>query len=61
MNITGTAAGVAGHSLALSRRGKNWTAKVHDPASGFVSLRSIVVNTKGDSSVQTMYNAYPVS
>jgi hypothetical protein len=48
------------HSLALSQRGKYWTAKVHDPASGFVSLRSIVINTKGDRSVQTMYNAYAV-
>jgi hypothetical protein len=47
-------------SLALSRRAKYWTADIDDPASGFVSLRSLVVNTDGDSSVQTMYDAYAI-
>ena len=47
--------------MLATRRGSHWTATVHDPASGFVSLRSIAVSEKGDSTVQTIYNAYGIS
>ena len=40
--------------------GASWTAEVRDPASGYVSLRSIVVNTAGDTSTQTVYKAYAI-
>jgi hypothetical protein len=52
--------GATWHALALRRTGASWTAAVRDPASGYVSLRSIVVNTAGDSSTQTVYKAYAI-
>jgi hypothetical protein len=52
--------GATWHELTLRRSGSEWTAAVRDPASGFVALRSIVVNTAGDSSTQTVYNAYAI-
>jgi hypothetical protein len=48
------------HALALTHTGNHWTAEVRDPASGFVSLRSIVTNTAGDSTTQTIYDAYAI-
>ena len=52
--------GATWHPLALTRSGKYWIAEVRDPASGAVSLRSIVANTAGDTSTQTVYNAYAI-
>lgn len=52
--------GATWHSLALTRSGMYWSAEVHDPASGKVSLRSIVVNTAGGRSTQTIYSAYAI-
>jgi hypothetical protein len=34
---------------------------VHDPATGFVSLRSVVTDVHGDRTEQTVYRAYAVS
>lgn len=48
------------HQLALTHKGSYWTAEVRDPASGFVSLRSVVTNTAGDSTTQTFYDAYAI-
>jgi hypothetical protein len=38
-----------------------WLATVPDPASGYVSLRSVVTDVHGDSSVQTIYRAFAVA
>ncbi|HUB38903.1 MAG TPA: hypothetical protein VMA72_08630 [Streptosporangiaceae bacterium] len=47
-------------AVKLTRRGSRLSVEVRDPASGTVSLRSTVVNTAGDSTVLTVYNAYGV-
>jgi hypothetical protein len=49
------------HVVLTTRRGSQWTVTVHDPASGFVSLRSVAVNVKGDRTVETIYDAFGVS
>lgn len=46
--------GVRGH-------GTSWRATVHDPLSGFVSLRSTVVDSAHDSSTETIYQAYAIA
>jgi hypothetical protein len=38
-----------------------WHAVVADPASGFVALRATVTDTNGDSTVETIYQAWSVS
>jgi hypothetical protein len=48
------------HRLAISRSGRNWLAVVRDPASGNVTLRSIVTDVKGDSRTETIYRAYAI-
>jgi len=48
------------HSVRLAGQGGDWTAKVRDPASGFISLRSTVTDIKGDSTVETINRAYGV-
>jgi hypothetical protein len=48
-------------ALRLIHRGSRLFVQVRDPASGTVSLRSTVVNTKGDSTVLTVYSAYRVT
>ena len=53
--------GTTWHTVLATRRGSHWTVTVHDPGAGFVSLRSIAVNVKGDSTVQTIYRAYGIS
>jgi hypothetical protein len=40
--------------------GSYWLFAVHDPKSGFVTLRSTALNAAGDSSVETIYRAYGV-
>jgi hypothetical protein len=48
------------HRLAISRSGRNWLAILRDPASGNVTLRSIVTDVKGDSRTETIYRAYAI-
>ena len=52
--------GKSWHTVSLARHGRGWTASVHDPASGYVSLRSTVIDSAGDSTVQTIDRAYQV-
>jgi hypothetical protein len=49
------------HRLRISRSGRNWLAIVHDPASGYVTLRSIVTDVQGDSTTETIYRAYAIA
>ena len=49
------------HSVPLAEHSGEWLAKVRDPASGFISLRSTVTDIKGDSTVETINRAYGVS
>ncbi len=49
------------HHVTVSRHGRNWLAVVHDPASGYVALRSVVTDSHGDSTTQTIYRAYPIA
>jgi hypothetical protein len=53
--------GKSWHTLKVVRAGAGWLVTVHDPASGFVALRSIVSDVHGDRSVETIYRAYAVS
>jgi hypothetical protein len=53
--------GKSWHHVAVSRHGRNWLAVVHDPASGYVALRSIVTDSHGDSTTQTIYRAYAIA
>jgi hypothetical protein len=46
--------------VPLAAHGGEWLAKVRDPASGFVSLRSTVTDIKGDSTVETINRAYGI-
>ena len=48
-------------TLTLTRKSGYWLATVPDPASGYVSLRSVVTDVHGDSSVQTIYKAFAVA
>jgi hypothetical protein len=47
-------------AVPLTRHRLFWLATVHDPASGFVALRSIVIDSRGDRSEQTIYQAYAI-
>ncbi|HVB45009.1 MAG TPA: hypothetical protein VNF47_20225 [Streptosporangiaceae bacterium] len=46
--------------VRVAESGGNWLARVHDPASGFVSLRTIVTDVTGDRSVQTIIRGYGI-
>jgi hypothetical protein len=48
-------------AVRVTGRGSNWLAKVRAATSGFISLRCIVTDIKGDRSVETVYRAYRVS
>lgn len=50
-----------GHSLTATKHGGYWLATVRNPASGYVSLRSIVTDVRGDSTTETIYRAYAVN
>ena len=52
--------GKSWQAVPLTRHGSFWLATVHDPASGFVALRSIVTDSRGDRSEQTIYQAYAI-
>ena len=47
-------------SVTVHGRGTSWQATVHDPVSGYVSLRSTVTDSAGDSTTETIYQAYAV-
>lgn len=53
--------GASWHQVAISRNGGNWLAVVHDPASGYVALRSVVTDTRGDAATETIYRAYAIA
>ncbi len=58
MSVNG---GATWRTLTLTHRGSYWLATVPDPASGYVSLRSVVTDVRGDSSVQTIYRAFAIA
>ncbi len=47
-------------AVRLERRGRSWTLTFREAESGNVSLRSTVVSAHGDSTVQTIYDAYGI-
>ena len=47
--------------LTLRRIGGYWQATIADPASGYVTIRSIVTDVHGDVTEQTVYRAYAVT
>lgn len=49
------------HRLAVRHTGGRWSVAVHNPAAGFVSLRSTVLDTHGNSATVTVYRAYGIS
>jgi hypothetical protein len=53
--------GVSWHQLTISRHGTSGLATVDDPAGGYVALRSVVTDTHGDSTTQTIYRAYAIA
>ena len=53
--------GTTWQPLAITRLHGSWRAVVHDPATGYVSLRSLVTDGHGDRTEQTVYRAYAVS
>lgn len=52
--------GLSWHLIRVITKAGNWLAEVHNPVSCFVSLRSVVTDVKGDSTVETVYRAYEV-
>jgi hypothetical protein len=48
------------HAVKLTHTKKGWTANVHNPASGYVSLRAQLNDTSGSSSVTRIVNAYGI-
>jgi hypothetical protein len=48
------------HQVAVVKHRGFWTFVVHNPSSGFVTLRTTTVNTQGNSSVETIYQAYGI-
>jgi hypothetical protein len=48
-------------TVKATGRGTTWKATVNDPSGGYVSLRSTVTDSAGDSSTETIFQAYAVS
>jgi hypothetical protein len=48
-------------TVRVARSGRYWLARIPDPASGYVALRSTVTDTHGDSTTETIYRAYAIS
>jgi hypothetical protein len=48
------------HAVALVKHKGFWTFVVHNPSSGFVTLRTTTVNIHGNSSVETIDRAYGI-
>jgi hypothetical protein len=49
------------HDLRITRQGSGYLVVVPDPAHGFVSLRSMVTDVRGDATTETIYRAYGVT
>jgi hypothetical protein len=47
-------------AVPLTRHRLFWLGIVHDPASGFVALRTTVTDSRGDRSEQTIFQAYVI-
>jgi hypothetical protein len=60
MQISGND-GKSWKTVRATRSGRYWIAEIHDPASGYVSLRSTVTDVHGDSTTETIYRAYAIS
>ncbi|MCK2239342.1 MULTISPECIES: S8 family serine peptidase [unclassified Crossiella] len=52
--------GATWHPVPVLPAGKSWTAKVTNPASGFVSLRTKAIDADGGSVTETLVRAYRV-
>ncbi|HUB37667.1 MAG TPA: hypothetical protein VMA72_02320 [Streptosporangiaceae bacterium] len=52
--------GKSWRTVRLVRHGSYWLATVPDPASGGVALRSTVIDSHGNKSVETIYRAYAI-
>jgi hypothetical protein len=53
--------GLTWASVRVTRRGRAWIARIPDPVNGQVSLRSTVTDVHGDSTTETIYQAYGIS
>jgi hypothetical protein len=53
--------GKSWQTVRVTRSGRYWIARIPDPAGGYVSLRSTVTDTHGDSTTETIYHAYAIS
>ncbi|MGO8960590.1 MAG: hypothetical protein ACLQFR_24920 [Streptosporangiaceae bacterium] len=47
-------------TLLASRHHGFWLATVHDPASGYLALRSVVTDVHGDRTTQTIFRGYAI-
>jgi hypothetical protein len=56
-----TDGGKTWHAVTVKHCGSTWTTVVTNPASGWVSLRSEVTDSHGDTSTTTVVNGYAVS
>jgi hypothetical protein len=53
--------GATWQALAVARSHGSLFVTMHDPATGYVSLRSVVTDVHGDRTEQTVYRAYAVN
>jgi len=53
--------GLTWHTVSVTPHAGYWLAQVHDSASGYVSLRSVVTDSHGDSTTETIIRAYQVA
>jgi hypothetical protein len=53
-------AGANWAKVTVKHTSSGWTAYVRNPVSGFVTLRSEVTDTHGDTSTETIYRAYGI-
>jgi hypothetical protein len=49
------------HGVGVVKHKGFWTFVVHNPPSGFVTLRTTTVSNGGDASTETIYRAYGIS
>ncbi len=52
--------GATWRTVPVTAHRGNWAALIHDPASGFVSLRSVVTDAHGDRTTETIYRAFAI-
>jgi hypothetical protein len=53
--------GASWQLLTARRHGRAWQVTITDPSSGYVAIRSIVTDVRGDSTEQTVYRAYGIT